>query len=376
MTIYTMIEPEFMGSHWCMQALSGLESEAKRKKYDIFVLDGKEFNTLNYDMIFGNAHRLLIVIGSTKSWIFRLLKHLEANRIHAILLSFDIGQHFSKHSMVCMNYPMACLELLGYLYHYGREEVALCGVNKNSSSDCTVRDVFSSVLLEKGVATSENHIYYNCSDIQECCAQFMKNYAYYNAVICSNDILAVHLIKELVKSGVRIPEQMMIVAIGESMLSHEIQPSLTTMITHHFELGRQAVKLYAFLYRQETNINASIRVKCHLDVAETTGNLPFESISLPLMSQDQPVEAIDFYQDPEVQDLFRLDHFYYVSDDLDREILRQLAENIPIDKIAENCFSTISTIGYRIRTMKARVGVSSKEELLEKLNMGLHGKIE
>ncbi|MHB1156719.1 MAG: LacI family DNA-binding transcriptional regulator [Phycisphaerales bacterium] len=63
------------------------------------------------------------------------------------------------------------------------------------------------------------------------------------ALVAYNDLVAASACKELRKFGVRVPEQMSIVGLGNVPVSEYCEPALTTLSQPMFEMGRRAAEL-------------------------------------------------------------------------------------------------------------------------------------
>ena len=107
-------------------------------------------------------------------------------------------------------------------------------------------------------------------------------------------------------------------------------------------------------------MESQICVRC------STANLaPLPDAPLPPIRE--PIASIDFYKDPEICNLLAIEDFCLTLDPLDQKILYQLAEGETLETIAERCHISLSTIGYRLRGMQSRCGVSSRQELVDRV---------
>lgn len=363
MLIPVMIEPAFRQSHWCRQVINGILGEAKRKKYTIRFLNDGQQSAMDDPVLFGRAPRLVIVVGTSISWIPNMLRSLENHGIQAILINYDSFAPYASHSVVCMDYVKAMRQVMGYYYHYRRYHIACFGLNPNSSADRIKENYFLAALASRGDTNPAAHVFHNHADISVCFQGFLHHAAQYDALICANDIVAIAAAQLFQASGVRVPEDMFIVGFGESILSDKTTPSITTVHLDHEKMGGQAVMLFAYINKQSLHLTASVRVESQLIVRDSTNNLPFSPDMMP-QTVSEPVDSVDFYQDPEIKRLQTLEDFYYHADELDQQILELLQKSISLESIAEQCSASVSTIGYRIRNMQSRLCISSRHELL------------
>ncbi|GGM83004.1 substrate-binding domain-containing protein [Dactylosporangium sucinum] len=64
-----------------------------------------------------------------------------------------------------------------------------------------------------------------------------------SALLCLNDRLAFGAYQAAQEAGLRIPEDLSVVAFDDSDLASWLRPALTSVALPHFELGRRAVEL-------------------------------------------------------------------------------------------------------------------------------------
>ena len=362
MRIPVIIEPNYRHSVWCKQTLTGMFDEAKRKKYSLVFVDGNAYAYEDYDALFSGNKRLVILIGTSVSWIPETLSMLERKGVHGLLVSFETPSNMMLQGVVRMDYVSAMHQLMQYYAAHGRTRVALYGFNPNSSADRIKEQYFCTMRQAAGDEQPQRHVFYNYAALGRCFEAFQPHADEYDALICANDIVAVSAIRHLREAGVPVPDRMFIAGFGESVLSRTMHPSITTATLDHEEMGQQAITLYAYLTRQEANVVASVRVQSKLLARESTRCLPVVDTP-PVEFISERVKSVDFYSDDEVQSLLALEEFYLTLDDLDVDILRLLGQNVTLEAIAQICCTTVSTVGYHLRRMQAKIGVASREEL-------------
>lgn len=364
MQIPVLIEPMFRHSCWCRQTLSGMFAEAKRKKYTLRFLD----NPSALEEVFSDAAspRMAIVVGTSVTFVPGMLRQLETLGIHALLINYDNFSLPSSHSVVRMDYVNAMQRLMGYFYHYGKKRIALIGFNPNSSADRIKEQFFCDALISQGESDPQRHIFRNRGSIRECFSRFLPHAGEYDALLCVNDIVAVAALGCLRQAGIDVPGQLLLAGFGESILSRKVCPSITTISLNHEELGKQAVTLFAYLHRQSTRISATVQVKSEMTIRESTDSMP-DLPDVLLCPNVETAESVDFYKDQDVQSLLQIEDFCFGLDELDQEILARLPRDASLESIAEDCHTSVSTIGYRLRNMQSRLGVASRQELMARL---------
>lgn len=361
MQIPVIVEPAFRPSSWCRQTLNGMYTEAKRKKYVLHLIDYK--NSLMQVFAKDAIPRIVIVVGTSITFVPDILNQLEALGIQALLVNYDNFSLSSSHSVVRMDYINAMQSLLSYFTCHGKSRIALLGINANSSADNLKERYFLAVQHD---SQPLKHVFRNKGSIHNCICSFLPYARQYDALLCANDLVAVAALSQLRDAGLRVPDDLMIAGFGESILAQKVSPAITTVTLNHEELGRQAVMLFAYLYRQNVHISATIKVESQICVRGSTANLaPLPDA--PLSPIREPIASIDFYKDPEICNLLAIEDFCLTLDPLDQKILYQLAEGETLETIAERCHISLSTIGYRLRGMQSRCGASSRQELIDRI---------
>ncbi len=366
MIIPVIIEPAYKDSHWCQRMIQGILDEAKRKKYAAHFFHHYEKEVPSFFAKHKGPH-MIIIAGTSISWIPACIEFLEKQNIRAILINYDPFTPYANHSVVRMDYVKAMQRLIGYLNDCGRHHIVCFGLNPNSSSDRIKESCFAAAEASQGSMDPYAHIFYNRANIKECFKQFLPHASLYDAMICANDIVAISALKMLKSSGIKVPDDIFLAGFGESILSDKVTPSLTTISLDHEKLGHQAVLLYSYLCRQDMPITASVRVESTLIVRKSTDNIPYRP-GITYFTPADPSGNIDFYKDPETKRILDIEDFYQHADDLDQQILFYMQKNETQESIAELCSTSVSTIHYRVKNMQNRLGLSSRKALLDWMN--------
>ncbi|MBP0439968.1 LacI family DNA-binding transcriptional regulator [Tianweitania sediminis] len=64
-----------------------------------------------------------------------------------------------------------------------------------------------------------------------------------NAVLCASDILAVGVLFECQRQGLRVPDQLAVAGFGDFEIAAEVPPGLTTIRTHGYQIGWNAAEM-------------------------------------------------------------------------------------------------------------------------------------
>ena len=215
MLIDIIIEPEYTDTVWCRETVCGIEKKAASLRYKTRICTS---NALNADM------KNVIIIGTSPMYVAPILSKAALLEIHAIVISCQPIEMESKTNYVLIDHNSATKESIEYLQACGRKNIALYGINRNSYADMIKTKYFD-----------EADIYYNCGKnaIQNCYEHFANKVKLYNAVVCSNYITAIYLMCRLKDIGICIPDDLYVIAYGDSIIGNMFTPSLATVTLNH-----------------------------------------------------------------------------------------------------------------------------------------------
>lgn len=348
MLIPVLTEPEYRSYLWAKQAMEGITQEATRRKYKIVTLDAETYETIDYDKLFGSERRMLIIIGTSASWMPRALTFFTKLGIETVFISFDPAEVMLPTGMVRMDYVGATLHLLTYLsVDCARKRIAMYGFNPNSSADRIKLRFFQQWGKNADHAVAED-IFYNLADLQDCFRQFLPQVNKYDAVICSNDVVGVSLLSMLKQAEIRVPEDLYAAAYGNSMISERITPSLTIVTLDHPETGRQAVLLFSHLCKMPATACVSSRVRSKLIVRASTANVAdTANDSAARSGVCENASSVNFYSDPEAERLLRAETLLNTCDDTDMRLIGGLLAGSSLDALEQALYLTTSALQYR-----------------------------
>ncbi len=344
MLVPALIETE--GSIWVRQTLDGLMKEAARRKYRFIQLDGNAYTALDYGALFGQERRLVIIAGASKAWMAQALRFFAEQGIDAVIINFDPQEPMMPLGEVRMDYDNAMHTLLTYLSECGRRNIACFGFNPNSSADMFKKRYFEWWSRLPG-NDGRAEVFLNYGSLETCYAQFRAAEGF-DAAICANDIVAVFLTKRLRDSGISVPEQMYVAAFGNSLLAQRVRPAITTASLDYYEMGRQAVILYAHLCRQRAAVSMSVRVHSRLMIRESTALTPMrEGFPEHPIYDGGDAMNVDFYSDEDVMRLLLAEQMFHACDAVDEALLRGFLHGDTYEKQQEALYLTADALKYR-----------------------------
>ena len=345
MLINIIIEPEYKDTVWCRETLYGIEKKVASLRYKTKIC--------SYDMLSADMDNVIIV-GTSPSYVASILIKTSILGIRTVVVSCQPIETREKTSYVLIDHNSASKECIEYLQYCGRKNIALYGINRNSYADMIKTKYFT-----------EDNIYYSGGKnaMQDCYESFVKNVSNYNAVVCSNYISAIYLMSKLRSVSVCAPNDLYIVAYGDSVIGTMFNPSLTTVTLNHEQLGIQAVNLCRFPDTMSENISVTVCVPCKIHVAKSTDNVPYvksvNSFMHPCISDNI------FKEDEQLLKIQALEKLLRNCDDIDFKIISGLLKGKPYIKIGDSLYISESSVKYRIKRLLTDSGIESTAKMLE-----------
>ena len=346
MDVKIYVNPEYKDALWSTLAIKAINAEIMRKRYTPVFIDAPEVSEIDFDHLYEPGEkRLMVYIG-----------------VHVVFLNYESQSLVSGHSKILLNYKDGMRKTINYLLSCGRENIALYGINPNSSTDMIKDAFFADYLAFRGGNPSRD-IYYNYASQRGCYARFAENCRSYDAVICANDVVALALICHLREEGVRVPEDLFVVSFGSTVLASMANPTITSVSVDHEELGRQAILAYAYLYKNPGDITLTAKVDAKLRIRASTAHMPDRGKDIFASFLPQ-TPNVNFYDDPITQRVFEAETLLLGCDELDFGILKGILRGETYPHIAEQLFTSENVISYRIKRMCKTTGCTKKAELV------------
>ena len=233
MSIYVVSEQMGLDGYWITDILKGIKSEADKKNLRVedfhFPTDGEG--------------RLVLAVGYTKNWLEEAADKIKRIGAKSIIVnaSPDSGIE-NAGAFVGFDYVSAMSRLAEYLKYCGKSRIAFVGCGGRLSYDIKNR-AFQAAAAKTGIYCRS----YRFASIAELTASVVRDFRTFDAVVCSRDVEACHVINAFGKRRVEIPESIYVVGIGGNKVSGLSSPDCTTVETDFEKLGVAAVKLHRFL---------------------------------------------------------------------------------------------------------------------------------
>jgi len=149
-----------------------------------------------------------------------------------------------------------------HLNSLGHKKIAFLNGSKNSMVSEQRYQSFISSMTKHGLTADENLIEYGYY-VPDCAKDhvpgFIRNGA--TAIMCASDLIASGVITEVVKHGLRVPEDVSVIGFDDLPIAASLTPPLTTIRQDRTDLGKSAFLLLDGLIHNVTISKLLLRAK-------------------------------------------------------------------------------------------------------------------
>ena len=242
-----IIIPEIV-HHFFATVISGIEQVAIEQGYNVIVcLSDESFDkeVINLEMLAN---------GSTDGFIMSLSKETQQKKdFHHLqevinqgmpIVMFDRVANEILADKVIIDDLLAAYQAVNFLIEEGRKKIALITTVDYVSVGKLRTEGYIKALKDHNLPIDENIILKiedidNCSDVIEKLIAEQK----IDSVFAVNELFAVVAIKEALKKGIKIPEELSVIAFTDGIISKFSTPTITTVSQNGVKMGRKAAEM-------------------------------------------------------------------------------------------------------------------------------------
>lgn len=354
-TIYLLVEPVRILPIWFSRVLDGLRQSSAKNRYNLHQLtDIGELDELEC------LPSTVIVLCSQTGWTQHMVQELKARRMMPLLLGVIPDQFGYGVSGIMFARKGLIEKLMDYFVDCGRRRIALTGVNPASSNDTVKVEGYLSKCKRLGLPLGEEDIYYIDTDIDTSITACMSHAEKYDGVICSNDYIAAVLMAQAREKGIRVPEDLFVAGMGDTLIGRYTQPSLTsTANDEFFEMGCQAVNMWRIITDHPYLSNMTITVSTDIIPRGTTAFMPPRQDACIFPREEAPRVTIGVQN----RVIRSLENCLRGSDEMDMQILHAILEDKSNEQIENDLFLARNSVCYRLKKLYQLANVSNRSEL-------------
>jgi LacI family transcriptional regulator len=253
------------------EIVKSFETAAMRKGFDVLL-----FNT-DYDVTRGEAairrlieYRARGVAMMTSEPIPETAQELEARQIPVVFL--NVGQVRAFMSNIRVDYRQGISQAVDHLYALGHRTFSLIAGPPTLYTAVTRRTAFIDSLNQKGLHLEQilegNH---RVDGGETAVMNLLSQARFPTAVLCSNDLTAIGAMSALHRYGVRVPDDVSVVGLGDITFSLHTYPPLTTIRVSREHLGKLAIEELERMLRSKHRKGRECAEQTQLVVRASTG---------------------------------------------------------------------------------------------------------
>lgn len=246
--------------HFHSHSISGIEEVANKSGYYVAIFQSdnsyrKEVE--NVRMLLSNRADGVIACLALETTDFSHFKKFRENNVP--LVFYDRVCYEIESGKVLINDFEAAFKATEHLISAGCKRIGHVAGNQNSAIFRSRLQGYQAALQKHGFPADETLICYgNTLSREE--GQELATYLLFSAhppdgLFCANDNTAVSAIQVAKKANLRVPAELAVVGFSNTPASTIIEPALTTIDDHAFEMGQTAARL---LIRQIENHDENI----------------------------------------------------------------------------------------------------------------------
>ena len=226
------------------EIIVGFKLSAARRKWDVSVIPTNLTlqTTEKYDSyMLKNGYSGAFLLGFTlhDDWV----KQLNKTTVPTVLLDNYIEKNVHV-GYVGTDSLEGIDSAVGHLYDLGHEKIAFLNGAKNSMVSEQRRQAFINSMIKQGLSPEEKLIQYGYY-VPDCAKDhvpgFLEGGA--TAIMCASDLIATGVIAEVLRHGLRVPEDISVIGFDDLPIASQLSPSLTTIRQDRTDLGKSAFLL-------------------------------------------------------------------------------------------------------------------------------------
>lgn len=242
-----IIIPEIV-HHFFATVISGIEQVANECGYNVIVcLSDESFDkeVINMEMLANGSTDGFIMSLSKETQQKKDFHHLQEviNQGMPVVL-FDRISNDIMCDKVIIDDQLAAYEATNFLISKGLKKIALLTTVDYVSVGKLRTDGYLNVLHDHGIEVDENLII-RIEDTEHCdekINELLENQSI-DAILAVNELFAVTAIKLAMSKGIKIPEDLSVVAFTDGIISKYSTPTITTISQNGIKMGRKAAEM-------------------------------------------------------------------------------------------------------------------------------------
>jgi LacI family transcriptional regulator len=277
-----IIIPEIV-HHFFSTVINGVEHVANENGYSVIIClsdDSFDKEVLNMEMLANGSIDGFIMSLSKETQFKGDFHHISEVISQGMpVVMFDRVTNDILCDKVIINDELAAYEAVQSLIEKGRKKIALVTTVDYVSVGKFRTDGYTKALRDNGLPFDENLIIKieNVDNCEITIAQLLEDKAI-DSVFAVNELFAVTIIKMANKIGIKVPEDLAVIAFTDGIISKYSTPTISTVTQNGAEMGSVAAKMLIErleseereLEENEEEIYKTVVIETHLIEREST----------------------------------------------------------------------------------------------------------
>lgn len=211
------------------------------------------------------------------------------------LVTIDVSANAARSLVLEVNYAQGIDEAVQHLAFLGHRRIGFASGPMPHLTNVRRRDAFIHSAKKIGLAAEKAPVFIGEHTFEggtQAALHFLNLEPRPTAVVCSNDMMAVGVLRVLAERGIKVPRDMSVVGFDDIHLAEFVNPPLTTVRMSRQDLARAAFKGLETLWKEESPVSLnSIRVDTRLVVRQSTDSPREAGDALPRKARARKGDA-------------------------------------------------------------------------------------
>jgi DNA-binding LacI/PurR family transcriptional regulator len=358
-TVYLLVEPSIMTPIWHANSIEGLKRAAAKQKRTVCQIRSVE------ELDGQDNPVALVLISTNNDWTSAAIESCRKRNIRPIVIGCMPGKFGEDVSGTMYSSKSSVQEMLQYYVSCGRKRVALMGINENSTNDATKREAFLTAARQLGLPATAKDIYCSNKGAVNTLEAFFDNIDQYDGVMCGNDYMAANVLAWCNDHGIKVPEQLYVSGLGDTLLCRYSNPTLTSATRSYIQTGEQAFNIWKQLNGDPSIFAIVVVVQCEIKPRGSTAYSPLPGPNAMLTAAPAASAMPEGSVLASVNAARSLENCLANCDEMDIRIIHGLLQGSSVEKIAEDLFISVGTARYRLKKLYGVANVTNKMEFME-----------
>lgn len=260
-----------LSSESCSRVVDGISEILDKEGYNILLVNTKndEHKELEYLNLF-KQNRVDGVVLLASIFTKNHSKVLKNMKIPVVI----VGQEWKGFNCVCHDDYGASYMLTTQMIEKGAKKIAYIGVSDSDmSAGFSRKKGFKDALSEANIDIIEQNIKIADFDIQSGYHQMKKillESEIPDAIFCATDQIAIGAKQYLLEKSIKVPNQVMISSVGDTLIGKITEIPLTSARLHYKTSGMESANMLLELIRKNETIPKTIKLDYNIEYRKST----------------------------------------------------------------------------------------------------------